>query len=75
MPLFRYRCRTCDDTFEALVRKSEERVSCGACDSEAVDRLLSRPAVQTGGKSLPLATDCPPAEAGPCGAPACCRLP
>ena len=75
MPLFEYRCKSCDSRFEALVRNArEDRVNCEACDSPEVDRLMGAPAVQAGGGSLPIAAGCPPPEAGPCGT-GCCRLP
>ena len=75
MPLFDYRCRSCDASFEALVRNaSRDRVSCESCESEDVHRLMGAPAVQAGGRSLPIAAGCPPPEAGPCGT-GCCRLP
>ena len=75
MPLFEYRCRSCESRFEALVRAAaRERVRCGTCESSEVERLMSAPAVQAGPKSLPIAGACPPPEAGPCGT-GCCRLP
>ena len=75
MPLFEFRCRSCESRFESLVsRAALDRVSCESCDSPEVDRLIGAPAVQTGGPTLPVAAGCPPPEAGPCGT-GCCRLP
>ncbi len=73
MPLFEFRCDGCDRPFELLVRGGE-RISCPACRSERVERLMSAPAARMA-NALPIAADCPPIEAGPCGRPACCRLP
>ena len=76
MPLFEYRCRSCDASFEALVRNAaRDRVTCESCDGENVSRLMGASAVQAQGRSLPIAAGaCPPPEAGPCGT-GCCRLP
>ncbi len=76
MPLFEYRCRSCDSRFEALVRAAarETGVNCETCDSPEVERLMSTSAVQAGPAALPIAGDCPPPSAGPCGT-GCCRLP
>ena len=75
MPLFEYRCRSCDASFEALVRNArEDRVSCEACDSAETTRLMGAPAAPASARSLPVAAGCPPPEAGPCGT-GCCRLP
>ncbi|MFH5802871.1 zinc ribbon domain-containing protein [Alienimonas sp. DA493] len=77
MPLFEYRCRSCDARFEALVRgaaRDRAEVSCESCDSAEVERLMSAPAAPAKSASLPIAGGCPPPEAGPCGT-GCCRLP
>ena len=41
MPIYEYRCRGCDKTFETLVRSTGESVACPACSSPQVERLLS----------------------------------
>ena len=42
MPLFEYRCRKCDTTFEALVSASRtEPVKCESCGSETTEKLFS----------------------------------
>lgn len=69
MPLFEYRCPTCQHDFEVLVR-GEERVECPTCRGTRVEKLFSAPAAPT---PLPLATGCPPSDAPPC-SPHCCRL-
>lgn len=43
MPLYSYRCSACDGTFETLVR-SGETPACPSCGSQALDKLLSKPA-------------------------------
>ena len=60
MPLFEYRCNACDASFEALVRNAaRDRVTCESCESDEVSRLMGAPAVQAGGRSLPIAAGCP----------------
>lgn len=50
MPIYDYRCKDCDKTFELLVRASITPV-CPACRGEQLEKLLSRPAApgQTAG--------------------------
>ena len=43
MPLFDFHCKKCDRSFELLVRGSVTPV-CPQCGSEAVEKLVSRPA-------------------------------
>jgi putative FmdB family regulatory protein len=41
MPIYDYRCRACDETFDVLVRRQDETVTCPACDAAEPERLLS----------------------------------
>jgi len=43
MPLYEYRCKSCEKKFETLVslRESDDPVKCPDCGSEETDRLLS----------------------------------
>ncbi|MDO8891978.1 MAG: zinc ribbon domain-containing protein [Sulfurimicrobium sp.] len=43
MPIYDYRCKDCDKTFEFLLRSSSIP-SCPACGSRQLEKLLSRPA-------------------------------
>jgi putative FmdB family regulatory protein len=47
MPIYEYRCRECDTTFEALVRK-DTAAACPDCGSLSVDKLISAPFVSSG---------------------------
>jgi putative FmdB family regulatory protein len=47
MPLYEYRCRACDATFEMLVRTGS-RVACPQCGSSSISKLLSTPTVLSG---------------------------
>ena len=46
MPIYDYRCRSCEHVFEALVRGSKI-VVCPECKSEQLERLLSLPAIKS----------------------------
>ena len=41
MPIYEYRCRHCENSFEELVRSARESVACPECASAEVERLLS----------------------------------
>ncbi|WP_028312348.1 FmdB family zinc ribbon protein [Derxia gummosa] len=41
MPIYEYRCTTCEEEFEVLVRSSTV-VSCPKCGAQEVERLVSR---------------------------------
>ena len=66
MPLFAYRCRICGEEFQTLVTAGDTP-SCTVCESQDLERLLSRIAAPARGG------DGEPALA-PCGVPidACC---
>jgi putative FmdB family regulatory protein len=74
MPLFEFRCRSCGDEFEQLVRNAETP-ACPDCASTELDKLMSAPVGHVSGRALPIASGaCPPSDAPPC-SPHCCRLP
>ena len=41
MPIYEYRCRHCDHSFEEIVLSSREAIACPACASPEVERQLS----------------------------------
>ena len=47
MPIYEYRCRGCEATFEVLVR-AETTVTCPHCGSPSLDKLISAPFVLSG---------------------------
>jgi putative FmdB family regulatory protein len=47
LPIYEYRCGACARSFERLVRASAESVSCAACGSTEVERVLSLSAVRS----------------------------
>ena len=52
MPIYEYECETCGDQFDKFFR-SVNRISsdvvCPSCQSTDVQRLISAPAIRTGG--------------------------
>jgi putative FmdB family regulatory protein len=60
MPLYEYRCEECQETFEKLVRAFREEVSCPACASGQVEKLIS-------GFTLAGASRLVPSPGGGCG--------
>ncbi len=74
MPLFEYVCEACSHEFELLVGHSE-KPHCPKCESAKLEKLMSAASGRVAaGAALPMASSCPPPEAGPC-SPHCCRLP
>jgi len=47
MPIYEYRCRDCDATFEVLVRGGNA-VTCPHCGGSSLDKLLSAPVMLSG---------------------------
>lgn len=41
MPIYEYRCRHCENSFEELVLSSNEAIACPSCASPKVERQLS----------------------------------
>ena len=57
MPIYEYRCRSCDATFEVMVRGGAG-VSCPHCGSASVDKLISAPFVLSGKTARPAGRTC-----------------
>ncbi len=68
MPLYEYRCRSCDNTFSALVASYNtpaEDVVCPRCKERQAEKLLSMKAVVIGGnRATDSAPVCPRATEG-----------
>ncbi len=68
MPVYEYRCRSCDNTFSALVVSSDtpaEDVVCPRCKEHQAEKLLSMKAVViSGNRATDLAPVCPRAPRG-----------
>ena len=46
MPIFEYRCKTCQHAFEALVRTGDVP-ACEACKGTDLEKLFSLPAIKS----------------------------
>ena len=46
MPIYEYTCKSCSHEFETLVRSGDTPV-CASCGSADLERLFSRPAVNS----------------------------
>lgn len=58
MPIYEYRCKTCDRTFEQFrsIRQAEDDIQCPNCRSEEVERILSSFSTGGGGCGAPAGT-------------------
>jgi putative FmdB family regulatory protein len=69
MPIYEYRCRSCEHEFEVLVRSSHDEPSCPRCEHRTLEKQLSVPAApMSSAMSLPV---CGPRQAAGCGLSAC----
>jgi putative FmdB family regulatory protein len=55
MPIYEYKCSTCDEEFETLVFGSDEAVTCPRCKGDHVKRLMSACGCKSGGSFTPSA--------------------
>ena len=63
MPMFDYKCTSCDHTFEELVYSSgEEPKVCPSCNAEAPEKLMSAPAPLVGAAVSTASEACPCGE-------------
>ena len=69
MPIYEYRCLSCDATFEALVRGGDA-VTCPHCGSSSLGKLISVPFVSSGRAVRPPGHTCCGREER-CAAPPC----
>jgi len=44
MPIYRFKCKKCENEFEDLVMKRGETSPCPECGSKKVERMVSAPA-------------------------------
>jgi putative FmdB family regulatory protein len=67
MPIYEYRCRECDNGFEALVSASAPQAQCPSCGSEELSRELSLFASRTNGPAGGMDFSGPGSSGGCCG--------
>jgi putative FmdB family regulatory protein len=65
MPIYEYRCRPCDQTFEALIRTPDEVARCPRCGGVELAKQFSVPAAAQTGPGRGQAGALPVCEAGP----------
>ncbi len=72
MPIYEFHCQQCEQSFETLVRRSDETICCPACGSEQLQKLISAHSVGSGMPDTACGSaPCMPAPAcgsGGCGA-------
>ncbi len=49
MPIYEYRCESCDKIFEKIIFRKDEKISCPECGNANVQRVLSVCGFKTGG--------------------------
>lgn len=74
MPLYEYRCDSCGNDFEALVRSARDEPKCPSCGASALTKQFSVPASArangSASSSLPLC-EAPMPSGGGCAAMGC----
>jgi putative FmdB family regulatory protein len=68
MPIYEFRCEACGERFDKLVRTPGQvpaGLVCPACQSDEVQRLISAPAIHSGGAAGRTGAEEAPAEKPP----------
>ncbi|MCX7944396.1 MAG: zinc ribbon domain-containing protein [Deltaproteobacteria bacterium] len=65
MPIYEYRCRSCNSVFEEFVRSREQKILCPNCNSQDLLKLMSL-SVQIGGESKGGGSSCSSCSSGSC---------
>jgi putative FmdB family regulatory protein len=50
MPIYEFRCLNCGTAFEALVRASQDTVTCPSCGATLLEKRVSAPALVSTGR-------------------------
>jgi putative FmdB family regulatory protein len=75
MPIYEYRCESCGDTFEKLVRRTEEALEagCPACGDHHLEQQYSTFAARAGSAAGGRA-EMPSCPSGMCSNPGMCGM-
>ena len=72
MPIFEYRCESCESKFEKLVRRADDHVECPTCGTEKLEVQYSTFAAQTNGAPKGASSEMPSCPGGMCQSPGMC---
>jgi putative FmdB family regulatory protein len=74
MPIYEYRCESCGDKFEKLVKRAEDALEagCPACGDKHLQQEYSTFAARAGSKAGGRESEMPSCPGGMCGNPAMC---
>ena len=72
MPIFRYKCRSCQAEFELLLPRFDAEAECPKCASSDLEKQLNKIAVTTSSaKGCAMSGQCPASNSGCCCAGSC----
>jgi putative FmdB family regulatory protein len=72
MPIFEYRCETCDNHFEKLVRRSDDAVECPSCGKAKLEQQYSTFAARANSAASAAPQQMGGCPAGMCQTPGLC---
>ena len=72
MPIFEYRCESCESKFEKLVRRADDHVECPSCGTAKLEVQYSTFAAQTNGSPKGASSSMPSCPSGMCQTPGMC---
>jgi len=53
MPIFEYKCLSCQEEFEAILFSNNDKISCPQCEGNKLERLMSAFAFKSSGSFAP----------------------
>ena len=74
MPIFEYRCESCESKFEKLVRRADDHVECPSCGKSKLEVQYSTFAAQTNGSPKSAGDSMPSCPGGMCQNPGMCGM-
>ncbi len=76
MPIYEYKCDSCETKFEKLIRRhaEEQELSCPKCGERHLSQQYSTFAARAGGGSAPSEAAAPQCPSGMCSNPGMCGM-